>query len=240
MVAIVTGGVKGIGLEIVKRLSEIGYICIATARHNSQVIMDMEGVFFFPCDISSADDRQKLLDFTLQKFGVIDLLVNNAGVAPKERKDMLEITEEDYDYLLDINLKGTYFLTQMVANVMKKKSFGRIINISSVSSYAVSVNRAEYCISKAGISMITKLFASRLAEYNIGVFEIMPGIIKTDMTAGVMDKYTELIANGLTPIKRFGEPKDIANCVEAIAGGKLDFCTGTAINCDGGFFIKSL
>ncbi|MEG1963554.1 MAG: 3-ketoacyl-ACP reductase [Clostridia bacterium] len=245
MIAIVTGGTRGIGLAIVKQLVESGYTCVVSARKISQelqLLMQQNAtkIDFFSCDISVESDRKNLISYVISKYLQVDLLVNNAGVAPKMRKDMLEITEEDFDFLMDINLKGTYFLTQITAKQMILQNSGRIINISSMSSYTASVNRAEYCIAKAGISMITKLFATKLAQNGIGVFEIMPGIIKTDMISSVQDKYIKLIEDGLTPIKRLGEPNDIANCVSVIASGKLDFCTGTVLNADGGFSIRRL
>ena len=175
-----------------------------------------------------------------EKFGKLDLLVNNAGVAPRERKDILEITPEDFSQVVDINLKGTFFVTQRLAPLLIENKGGRIVNISSMSSYTASLNRGEYCISKAGISMTTKLFAARLAEYGVSVIEIRPGIIETDMTAKVKEKYESMIADGLTPIKRMGQPEDIAKCVLSIAKGDFDFCTGTVIDCDGGFNVRVL
>ena len=174
------------------------------------------------------------------KFGKIDVLVNNAGVAPKERKDILEITGEDFDDVVNINLKGTFFVTQKFVPLLRKSESSRIVNISSMSSYTASVNRGEYCISKAGISMITKLFAVRLAEFGISVIEIRPGIIETDMTSKVKEKYDKLIEDGITPIRRMGKPEDIGKCVVSIAKGNFDFCTGTVIDCDGGFSVRSL
>ncbi|MFI3228779.1 MAG: 3-ketoacyl-ACP reductase [Bacillota bacterium] len=245
MLAIVTGGSRGIGAAIVKKLLKKGYKVIATARKESEETIALKAEYgdsfmFQPCDNSVSADREQLVSTALANFGSIDLLVNNAGVAPRTRKDMLDITEDDYDFTIDINTKGMFFLTQLVANVMKGQGSGRIANISSVSSYTVSVNRAEYCIAKAGVSMVTKLFAVRMAEYGVGVFEVSPGIIATDMTAGVSGKYQELIDNGLTPIKRFGTPEDIAKVVGSIADGALDFCTGTVIHADGGFSLRTL
>ena len=197
-------------------------------------------VHFFPCDISDIESVEKLVSFAEEKFGKIDLLVNNAGVAPKERKDILEINPDDFDFVLDINLKGTFFVTQKFVPLLRKNEKSRIVNISSMSSYTASVNRGEYCISKAGISMITKLFAVRLAEYGISVIEIRPGIIETDMTSKVKEKYEKLISEGITPIKRMGQPEDIGKCVSSVAKGNFDFCTGTVIDCDGGFSVRSL
>ncbi len=242
MYAVVTGGNRGIGLGIVKRLIQSGYICLVAARHSSSDVdaLVKEGkAEFIECDISSPDSRAKLREY-LEKKERLDLLVNCAGVAPKVRKDMLTISEEDFDYVLDINQKGTFFVSQLAANIMKGQKSGRIVFISSLSSYTASVERAEYCISKASISMYTKLFAARLAEYGVGVFEVAPGIIETDMTKCVREKYENLIAGGLTPIPRMGKPSDVANAVGAVADGCLDFCTGTVINADGGFSVRRL
>lgn len=245
MVAIVTGGSRGIGKAIVEELLKIDYSVIVAARNKTDDIINLKEnfknkVFFLPCDISAEEDRQNLFDFAQSNFGSIDLLVNNAGVAPRERKDILDITPEDFDFLTDINLKGTFFVTQKLAPLLMKNEKSRIVNISSMSAYTASVNRGEYCISKAGISMITKLFAARLAEYGVSVIEIRPGIIETDMTAKVKEKYEKLIADGITPINRMGQPGDVAKCVSSVALGNFDFCTGTVIDCDGGFNVRRL
>ncbi|MBO4262937.1 MAG: SDR family oxidoreductase, partial [Clostridia bacterium] len=199
------------------------------------------------CDISSADDRLALREYVDKNFGRLDLLVNNAGVACAKRLDILETTEESFDRLIKINTKGTFFMCQTFANFMLSKIgkthdyFPRIVNISSNSSYTSSVSRGEYCISKAGVSMITKLFADRLGGYGIPVLEVRPGIIKTPMTEVVAEKYDKLIfEEGITPFRRWGTPEDVAKCVCAVALGLLDFSTGTAINADGGFHIKRL
>ncbi len=245
MVAVVTGGSRGIGKSIAEALLEKGFTVIVTARNKGTEIEELEkaygkNILFVPCDISRQEDRKKLASFVNDSFGRLDLLVNNAGVAPKERRDILEITPEDFDYLTDINLKGTFFVTQELTPVLTANEKSRIVNISSMSAYTASVNRGEYCISKAGISMITKLFAARLAEYGVSVIEIRPGIIETDMTAGVKEKYEKLIAEGITPINRMGKPEDVAKCVAAVADGNFDFCTGTVIDCDGGFNVRRL
>jgi NAD(P)-dependent dehydrogenase (short-subunit alcohol dehydrogenase family) len=208
-----------------------------TARYNAEYIR---------CDISKEDDRRQLFEYIIKKYGRLDVQVNNAGVAPRTRLDLLQTTEESYDFVMDINLKGTFFMCQAAANAMLSVCGSvpdyqpRIVNIASVSSYASSVNRGEYCVSKAGISMVTKLFADRLAEYGIPVFEVRPGIIMTDMTAPAVEKYRGLIENGITPIKRFGQPKDVADCVMAAVSGRLDFATGQVLNADGGFHIRRL
>ena len=245
MVAVITGGTRGIGLAIAKKLLDKGFEVIISSRNSSEqadALCDSnpEKAFFFAADISKETDIKNLAAFAAEKFGGIDLLVNNAGVAPKERKDILEITPDDFDFVNDINLKGTFFVTQSFVPLLTKKENARIVNISSMSAYTASVNRGEYCIAKAGISMITKLFAARLAEYGISVIEIRPGIIETDMTAKVKEKYEKLIDGGLTPIKRMGKPEDVAKCVAAVADGSFDFCTGTVIDCDGGFNVRCL
>lgn len=245
MVAVVTGGSRGIGKAIAEELMKKKYTVIVTARSKSSETDELEKLYsdrflFLPCDISDSESRKNLTCFIDDNFGSLDLLINNAGVAPRERKDILEITPEDFDYLTDINLKGTFFVTQELTPLLIKNEKSRIINISSMSAYTASVNRGEYCISKAGISMITKLFAARLAEYGVSVIEIRPGIIETDMTSKVKEKYEKLIAEGITPIKRMGQPLDVAKCVISVAEGNFDFCTGTVIDCDGGFNVRRL
>lgn len=245
MTAVVTGGSRGIGKGIAEALLNKGFNVIVTARNKGTEIEELEKVYnekviFVSCDISKDEDRKNLASFVKENFGKLDLLVNNAGVAPRERKDILEITPEDFDYLTDINLKGTFFLTQELTPLLTENEKSRIVNISSMSAYTASVNRGEYCISKAGISMITKLFAARLAEYGVSVIEIRPGIIETDMTAKVKEKYEKLIAEGITPTNRMGKPEDVAKCVISVAEGNFDFCTGTVIDCDGGFNVRRL
>ena len=244
-VALVTGSGRGIGKAIADMLAQKGYTVLY-----SDVAESMEGVpdvQYFRCDISSAQDRVRVRDDIERTWGRLDLLVNNAGVACRRRMDILETTEESYDRLLNINTKGTFFMCQLFANYMISclgKALGdyhpRIINIASNSSYTSSTSRGEYCVSKAGVSMITKLFADRLGEYDIPVLEIRPGIIHTPMTEVVSQKYDRLIADGITPMRRWGTPEDVAKCACAIAEGALDFSTGTAINVDGGFHIKRL
>ena len=225
--AIVTGGTRGIGKGIAKKLVREGFhVSVVGTRKEEDVlesIREITGehgtVQYIQANIARADDRKRLLNTCLNTLGKIDVLVNNAGVAPKVRMDILETTEESLEDVLDVNLKGTFFLTQLVANTMVKDVAKgillnpRIINISSISAYTASTNRAEYCISKAGVSMITSLFADRLAGFGIYVYEIRPGIIDTDMTSRVKEKYDRLIEGGLTPIKRWGKPEDIENTV---------------------------
>ena len=245
MRAIVTGGSRGIGLTIVEALLGEGWRVLACARHENEHTARLEeahgGRFLFcPCDNADPKDREHLVRTALEAFGGTDLLVNNAGVAPLVRKDMLDITPEDYRRCMEINLEGAFFLTQGVAKRMLAQGGGRIVNITSVSSYAASVNRAEYCISKAGLSMVTKLYAARLAGAGIAVFEVSPGIIETDMTAAMKEQYAARIAEGLTPVPRMGVPEDVAACVMGVAKGQMDFATGTVINADGGFSVRRL
>lgn len=242
-IAFVTGGRRGIGKAISEAFLNDGFKVIISGTSSS---CDIENCEYICCDNKNIDQIRETVSLIIKKFGKIDILVNNAGVAPKERMDVLQITEESYDFVLDTNLKGTFFMCQAVANEMIKAKNNdinynpKIINISSVSAYAVSVNRGEYCISKAGISMVTNLFAQRLSEYQIPVFEVRPGIILTDMTKGVKEKYDNLIDGGITPIKRMGTPEDVAKCVMAAVSGNLDFTTGQVLLADGGFHLRSL
>ena len=198
------------------------------------------GAEIIQCDIASREDRQSLLQFTREKFGRLDLLINNAGMAQRERNDILAATEDSFDELINTNLKGPHFLTQAAAKWMVEQGAGRIAFVTSISSYTASVNRAEYCISKAGLSMSVALYAARLAPSNVQVFEIRPGIIRTDMIAAVESAYEEKIANGLLPQRRMGESADVAKTVRAIADGLLDYSTGQVLNVDGGFHLRTL
>ena len=238
-VALITGGSRGIGRGIADYLNEKGFSVAITSRREA----DEEARKKFLCivaDNASAEARQKAVDETLAKFGRIDLLVNNAGIAPRVRADLLDMGEDSMRELLDVNLIGPFFLTQLVARRMIEQGGGTIVNITSMSSYTVSVNRGEYCVSKAGLSMMTQLFAVRLAEHGIPVYEIRPGIIATDMTSKVKDKYDALIAGGVTPIRRWGYPEDIAKAVYALSLDLLPFSTGEVINVDGGFHLQRL
>lgn len=242
-VAIVTGAAGGIGYACAKRLLENGIAVVGMGR---RFVMQnpLEGDFTYVSgDISKEADRKKLVDTALQINGALDILVNVAGVAPKVRADLLTMTEESYDYVMDINTKGTFFLTQLAATAMIQKESaqkGSIVNISSLSAYTSSVNRGEYCISKAGVSMITKLFADRLAQYGISVNEIRPGIIATDMTQTVQKKYDVLIEDGLLPIARWGRPEDVAAAVWAFCSDSLPYVTGQSLDVDGGFHLRRL
>ena len=242
-VACVTGAASGIGLAIAEALASVGYkVVIADVQDADLSLLAGEGHLFVRTDVSNAEDRQKLLDAIKQKFGRLDLLVNNAGVAPRERKDILETTEESYDRLMTINLKGPFFLTQLLANYMieMKAERPKIVNISSISAYTSSTSRAEYCISKAGVSMMTTLFADRLAEHGINVYEIRPGIIRTPMTETVTAKYDKMIEEDLLPIKRWGYPEDVAAAAKAIVSGGFEYSTGQVFDVDGGFHLRRL
>lgn len=240
--AIVTGASRGIGRAIAAELARTHRV-IATykgRRDAAESLQKESGVGIFQCDISSAAGRAGLIAFARERFARLDLLVNNAGMAPRERRDILEATEESFDEVLGTNLKGPYFLTQAAARWMAETGEGRIAFITSVSAYAASVNRGEYCISKAGLSMAVALYAARLAALGVKVFEIRPGVIRTDMIAAVEKAYEEKIAAGLLPQKRMGEGCDVARAVRAIADGLLDYSTGQVLNVDGGFHLRTL
>ncbi|MBI1895394.1 MAG: 3-ketoacyl-ACP reductase [Acidobacteria bacterium] len=241
-VAVVTGASRGIGRAIAEELSRTHEV-VATwrgRRDAAESLAANTGAVTFQCDVSSGSDRRALIEFTRERFGRLDLLVNNAGMAPRERRDLLEATEASFDELIATNLKGPHFLTQLAARWMVEQGAGRIIFVGSISAYTASVNRGEYCISKAGLSMSVALYAQRLAGHGIQVFEIRPGIIRTDMIAAVEKTYEERIAGGLLPQRRMGEARDIAHAVRAIADGLLDYSTGQVINVDGGFHLRSL
>lgn len=260
-VALVTGGSRGIGRGIALALAGAGYDLVLNyaanvaaaeqTRRDCLAAANEKPVRVEVCqaDISKAGDRQRLMAFTREQFERLDLLVNNAGVAPSTRADILEATEESFDRLLNINVKGPYFLTQLSARWMiesrrAERSLAsyapKIITVSSISAYTASITRGDYCISKAALSMLTPLYAARLAEHGICVYEVRPGIIATDMTQPVKEKYDQLIAEGLTPIRRWGTPEDVAKAVVVLAQGALPFSTGEVINVDGGFHIRRL
>jgi len=239
---IVTGASRGIGRAIATELSRThDVIGTYKGRRDAAESLQVEtGAGIFQCDLSSSSDRSALLEFARERFGHLDLLVNNAGMAPRERRDILEATEESFDELVANNLKGPHFLTQLVARWMLERGQGRIVFVTSISSYTASVNRAEYCISKSGLSMSVALWAERLAAAGIQVFEIRPGIIRTDMISKVEKIYEDKIAGGLLPQRRMGEGVDVARAVRAIADGLLDYSTGQVLNVDGGFHLRSL
>ncbi|WP_269523334.1 3-ketoacyl-ACP reductase [Coraliomargarita parva] len=253
-VALVTGGSRGIGFGCASELAKLGFdIAINGMRDESAVSEAIEAlkalgadVLYCQGDIGSADARAAMLDKIKGHYGKLNVLVNNAGVAPKERKDILEATEESFDYVVGTNVKGPYFLSQAAANWMIEQKasapddFFAIINVGSISATVVSVNRGEYCISKAGIAMMSQLFAARLGEFGIPVYEIRPGVIKTDMTSGVTAKYDALIEDGLCVTKRWGFPEDIGKAVGSLATAKFAYSTGQVIMVDGGLTMTRL
>lgn len=253
-VALVTGGSRGIGLGIVEQLAMQGfYLAINGVRQEESVRDVIENIKALGADviycqgnIALGQDRKRIIHQVKTHFGRLNILVNNTGIAPKERQDILNASEESFDEVLSVNLKGNYFLTQEVANWMIEQKhadpefFGCIINVSSISATVASVNRGEYCISKAGISMATQLFAVRLGEFNISVYEVRPGVIDTDMTSGVKEKYDALIANGLCVQQRWGQPEDVGKVIGALATGSFPYSTGQVFMVDGGLTIPRL
>lgn len=235
-VALVTGAAAGIGRAVAEKFLSEGYQVFGMSRRES-CDLTHPNFTYLSGDISCADDRKRFSALSER----VDVLVNVAGIAPRERRDLLEMREESFDEVMAINLKGTFFLTQLIAKKMVDAGQGgAICNISSISAYTSSPNRGEYCISKAGLSMVTTLFADRLAEYGIVVNEIRPGIIATDMTGKVKDKYDTLIQGGLLPISRWGMPEDVAAAAWTLCSGALPYVTGQAVNVDGGFHIRRL
>ncbi|HLT11387.1 MAG TPA: 3-ketoacyl-ACP reductase [Micromonosporaceae bacterium] len=250
-VALVTGASRGIGRGIAEALARAGYDVVVNYASNAEaaakVVAEIEQAgqrgIAVQADISVTADRQRLVDATYDHFGRLDLLVNNAGVAPAVRADILDATEESFDRMIGVNLRGPYFLTQLVARRMieqRSEAPPKIVTISSISAYTASVNRGDYCLAKAGLAMMTALFATRLAEHGINVYEIRPGVIDTDMTGPVRERYDQLISDGLTPIRRWGQPDDVARAVVAIATDLLPFSTGQVIDVDGGFHLRAL
>lgn len=253
-IAFITGGTRGIGLGIATELAKAGFdLAVNGVRDEAAVKSVLEElsklgvqVIYVRGDVSKKEDRQRMVKEVLDRFGKINVLVNNAGIAPPERKDILEATEESFEYVLNVNLQGPYFLTQLVANKMigQKKQFPEeffcIINVSSVSATVASVNRGEYCISKAGIAMATKLWAARLGEFDVPVYEIQPGVIRTDMTSGVQEKYDRLFQNGMAIQQRWGTPKDVGKVAAAMATGSMPYSTGQVVLVDGGMTVPRL
>jgi 3-oxoacyl-[acyl-carrier protein] reductase len=256
-VSLVTGAGRGIGRGVAVELAKLGHAIVVNYAGNAGAAEEClrlareaggDGIIA-QADIAVSADRERLVKETLDAYGRIDLLVNNAGVAPNVRADLLEASEESFDRLININLKGPYFLTQIVARRMIDQvrrgdlnDFGlpRIINISSISAYTASVNRGDYCVAKAGLAMMTALYAARLAEYGVNVYELRPGVIATDMTEGVKEKYDRMIEQGAWPIRRWGQPEDVGRVVAAIARGDFPYSTGEVINIDGGFHLRTL
>jgi NAD(P)-dependent dehydrogenase (short-subunit alcohol dehydrogenase family) len=253
-IAFITGGTRGIGFGVALALGKAGFdLAVNGMRNEGEVTDALEelrnigvNVAYFQGNVAVREDRQAMLDKILSHFGSVNVLVNNAGIAPRERADILHAKEEIWDEVMEINLKGPYFLTQLFANYFVKKKVenplfeASIINISSISAFVASVNRGEYCISKAGIAMATKLWATRLGEYDIPVYEIQPGIIKTDMTAGVVEKYDKLFQEGITLQRRWGLPDDVGKVAAMLAQGNMPYATGQAIKVDGGLHIQRL
>lgn len=252
--ALVTGASRGIGSGISKILAQNGIAVCGVGTKPAEAVAEYEAAlkkcdadsFYLQGDISSADDRERIVSTVYERFGHLDYLINNAGVAPLVRADILEMTEESMQRLLDINLKGTFFLTQLAARRMAEErragntDFKMIVLVTSISAETSSTSRGEYCISKAGLAMATKLFADRLAGEHINVYELRPGIVETDMTAVVHDKYAAMIEDGLLPIKRMGVPEDIGRAVLGLSTGLFAYSTGDVINLDGGFHISRL
>ena len=253
-VAFITGGTRGIGFGIAVALGKAGFdLALNGMRKEDEVVDALEevrklgvNVAYFQGNIAVREDRQAMFDKILSHFGAVNVLVNNAGIAPRERADILHAKEEIWDEVMEINLKGPYFLTQLFASYfveMKVKNplfDATIINVSSISAFVASVNRGEYCISKAGIAMATKLWATRLGEYDIPVYEIQPGIIKTDMTSGVVEKYDKLFQEGISLQRRWGLPDDVGKVAAMLAQGHLPYATGQVIKVDGGLNIQRL
>lgn len=253
-VALVTGASRGIGRAIALGLAQSGFDLVVNyvtrAESALEVVKEIEGLgqkaIAISCNVSQRDDRDRLLKDALKELGHIDLLVNNAGIAPLERVDLLETGEASFDAVMTANLKGPFFLSQAVSKQILiqeptlKWARGVIINVSSISAYTSSTNRGEYCLSKAAMSMMTSLFADRLAPEGVMVYEIRPGVIATDMTGAVKQKYDDLIEQGLTPIRRWGKPEDVAKAVVMLAQGALAFSPGQRIDVDGGFHIRRL
>ncbi|HEY5311813.1 MAG TPA: 3-ketoacyl-ACP reductase [Pirellulales bacterium] len=250
--AIVTGASRGIGRAIALELARLGQSVVVNYAHSAAAADEVverihaSGGQAITCqaDIALAADRERLVECAIKTFGRLDVLVNNAGITSPGRRDLLEATEASWDEVFATNLKGPFFLTQLAANEMLRLAepgAGRtIVNISSISGYAVSTDRADYCLTKTALRTMTWLFADRLAEHGIGVFEVCPGVIATDMTGPVKQKYDRLIAEGLSPIRRWGQPEDVARAVAALVSGAFGFSTGETINVDGGFHIRRL
>ena len=253
-IAFITGGTRGIGFGVALALGKAGFdLAVNGMRNEGEVTDALEelrnlgvNVAYFQGNVAVREDRHAMLDKILSHFGSVNVLVNNAGIAPRERADILHAKEEIWDEVMEINLKGPYFLTQLFANYFVEKKLenplfeASIINISSISAFVASINRGEYCVSKAGIAMATKLWATRLGEYDIPVYEIQPGIIKTDMTSGVVEKYDKLFQEGISLQRRWGLPDDVGKVAAMLAQGNMPYATGQAIKVDGGLHIQRL
>ncbi len=256
-VSLITGSSRGIGRAIAIELGAAGHDVVVNYVRNQteadRVVKEIQSgggrAVATGANVADQNDRRRLIDSTIERFGRIDVLVNNAGITSPGRQDLLEATEESWDQVFDTNLKGPFFLAQLAARHMRDQTAadtenaadsGVIVNVSSISGYAVSTNRTDYCIAKAGMQMMTWQLADRLAEYGILVYEVGPGVISSDMTAPVKEKYDRLIADGMAPIRRWGAPEDVARAVGMLTSGSLGFSTGERINVDGGFHIRRL
>ena len=259
-VALITGASRGIGRGIAFELAKAGWDLVInyagnraaaedTARRSVELAKEAGHTIcaeIFQADVGLAKDRERLIEFTREQLGRLDLLVNNAGITSIGRADILEASEENWDALMAINLKGPFFLSQQAGRWMLEQQEAngsrrcKIVNVSSISAHTVSTNRGDYCVAKAGLGMVTKLFAARLADAGINVYEVCPGVIASDMTAPVQAKYDKLIEEGLTPIRRWGEPDDVGKAVVALARDSFPFTTGEVINVDGGFTIRRI
>ncbi|MEM9082761.1 MAG: 3-ketoacyl-ACP reductase [Planctomycetota bacterium] len=253
-VALVTGGSRGIGLGIALQLAASGYDIVINGRREADSVADSMAQIeaagaqchYVRADISDLEGHQAALDSIRNRFGRLDALINNAGVAPSERADILEATPDSFDRLVSINLRGPYFLTQLVSNWMvdqRKAAPNRqlaIIFVTSISATVASTNRGDYCISKAALAMASALYAARLGEHNIPVYEVRPGIIKTDMTSTVTDKYDKLFAEGIAVDRRWGSPDDVGKVVAALVRGDLPYATGQHIMVDGGLTLQRI
>lgn len=273
-VALITGASRGIGRGIALELAKVGYDLVINFAGNAdgarQTAADCVAAGqgagksiraeICQADVGKGTDRKRLIAFTREQFGRLDLLVNNAGITSIGRRDVLEAREDEFDALMAINLKGPYFLSQLAANWMIQQNAERgarsaesgnppphvggyrpkIVIVSSISGYAVSMNRGDYCMAKAALGMMTKLYATRLADHGINVYEVCPGVIASDMTAPVKEKYDQLFAEGLAPIRRWGTPEDVGRAITAIALDYLPYSTGETINVDGGFHVRRL
>lgn len=253
-VALITGGSRGIGLGCAQELARSGFDLVVAGRRPeaecAEALASLRAagaeVLYAVCDVADAGQRASLLTAVRSRFGRLNVLVNNAGIAPRERRDLLDATEGSFEEVLRTNLQGPYFLTQAVARwlVEQKQAdaafHGCIVNVSSISATVASVNRGEYCVAKAGVTMATQLWAVRLAEFGLPVYEVRPGIVATDMTAGVQSKYDRLIADGLVPEKRWGQPQDVGRAVAALARGELPYATGQVLVVDGGLTLARL
>ena len=246
--AIVTGGAGGIGFGTAQQLAADGFNIVIFDIKDESTVLDKisqlneagSDTMYFQGNIANVDDCYAFTEKVIEKYRKIDVLVNNSGVAPKVRADILDTPGESLDFVFGVNIKGTFFMTQAVARRMVEQNDGIIVNVSSISAYTSSVNRPEYCISKSAVSMMTVLFADRLAAHGIRVYEVRPGVIRTDMTATVTEKYDRMIADGVFPIERWGYPEDVAKAIAAFASGAFPYSTGEIINVDGGFHLRKI